>query len=62
MSALPADVEALRLRTRAFIRTEAIPSEPAPGERLTEDKRRELVAAFKVPVHPVSPPASPEAP
>lgn len=47
MSALPADVEALRLRTRAFIRTEAIPSEPAPGERLTEDKRRELVAAAK---------------
>lgn len=47
MNALPAEVEALRLRTRAFIRDVVIPAEPTPGERLTERARRELVASAK---------------
>ncbi|GAA1466589.1 acyl-CoA dehydrogenase family protein [Microbacterium thalassium] len=37
-----AELEDLRLATRAFIRTEVIPAEPRPGERLDPQVRREL--------------------
>lgn len=41
-SALPTDIEELRLQTREFIRTVVLPAEPAPGERLDDDTRRRL--------------------
>lgn len=47
MSALPAEIEDLRLRTRAFIRDVVIPAEPRPGHRLTEEARAPLMAAAK---------------
>lgn len=39
MSALPAEVEALRLRIRAFIRETVIPAEPKPGVSLRRNER-----------------------
>lgn len=47
MTALPHHVEELRKRTREFIRSTVIPSEPAPGERLDPAVRAELQAAAK---------------
>lgn len=44
---LPPAVEDLRLRTRAFIRDEVIPREPAPGERLAQETRDDLMAAAR---------------
>ena len=41
-SLLPPDVEDLRQRTRAFIRTTVIPREPRPGERMPQETRDEL--------------------
>ncbi|MEU6133762.1 acyl-CoA dehydrogenase family protein [Nocardioides sp. NPDC047086] len=46
-AALPAEVEDLRVRTRAFIREIVIPREPAPGERMPQDVRDELMAAAR---------------
>lgn len=47
MSILPAEIEDLRVRTRAFIRDFVIPAEPRPGERLTTELRSTLMAAAK---------------
>ncbi|SIN75270.1 acyl-CoA dehydrogenase family protein [Agromyces cerinus] len=47
MSAPAQDVEALRLRTRDFIRDVVIPAEPGPDVRLSEELRDALMAAAK---------------
>ncbi|MDN3481072.1 acyl-CoA dehydrogenase family protein [Arthrobacter sp. APC 3897] len=47
MNTLPPDIEDLRLRTRDFIRSVVIPSEPSPGERLQESERDRLQAAAR---------------
>ncbi len=47
MSTLPPEFEGLRQRTRAFIRDVVVPAEPAPGVRLSEETRTELMAAAK---------------
>lgn len=44
---LPPEIADLVARTRAFIRDVVIPAEPAPGERLPDDLRRELQAKAK---------------
>jgi acyl-CoA dehydrogenase len=44
---LPADIEALRVRTREFIRSTVIPAEPRPGKRLEQGTRDRLQAAAK---------------
>lgn len=44
---LPAEIEDLRLRTRRFIREEVIDREPAPGDRMSQQTRSELMAAAK---------------
>lgn len=46
-SLLPPEVEALRLRTRDFIRSTVVPAEPAPGQRLAAETRAKLQAAAK---------------
>lgn len=48
MTALPTEVEELRLRTRTFIREVVIPAEPRPGVYLDEEVRLELQAKAKV--------------
>ncbi|HSP52389.1 MAG TPA: acyl-CoA dehydrogenase family protein [Cryobacterium sp.] len=47
MSTLTPELEALRLRTRAFIRDVVIPAEPGPNVGLSEDLRATLMAAAK---------------
>jgi acyl-CoA dehydrogenase len=47
MTAHTPELEALRVRTRDFIRTVVVPAEPGPGERLSEDLRATLMAAAK---------------
>jgi len=47
MSALPAEIEELRLRTRDFIRNTVVPAEPGPNLRLSEELRASLMAAAK---------------
>lgn len=47
MSTLTPELEALRLRTRHFIRTVVIPAEPGPNVGLSEDLRATLMAAAK---------------
>lgn len=47
MSALPPEVEALRARTRDFIRNVVVPAEPGPDVRLSEELRATLMAAAK---------------
>lgn len=47
MSALPPEWEALRVRTRDFIRTVVVPVEPGPDLRLSEELRATLMAAAK---------------
>ena len=42
MTALPTEVEELRLRTRTFIREVVIPAEPRPGVYVDEEVRLEL--------------------
>lgn len=42
MTALPADVEALRVKTREFVRAELIAYEPRPGDRLAPELRLHL--------------------
>lgn len=44
---LPEPFEALRLRTREFIRTVVIPAEPKPGTTLDHDTRLDLMAQAK---------------
>ncbi|MSZ87203.1 MAG: acyl-CoA dehydrogenase, partial [Actinobacteria bacterium] len=44
---LPEEVEELRIRTRAFIRTVIMEAEPAPGHHLTRAKLVELQVAAK---------------
>lgn len=41
------ELEALRQRTRAFIRDVVIPAEPKPGTSLTDERRRELMQLAK---------------
>ncbi|WP_375384248.1 acyl-CoA dehydrogenase family protein [uncultured Microbacterium sp.] len=41
------DFDALRTRTREFIRQVVVPSEPRPGQRLDSDTRRQLQTAAK---------------
>ena len=43
----PSELEDLRLRTRAFIRSIVVPLEPAPGERLDQATRDQLQAEAK---------------
>ncbi|GAB3126656.1 acyl-CoA dehydrogenase family protein [Glaciibacter psychrotolerans] len=47
MSGTPPEWEALRARTREFIRTVVVPAEPALGERLTEEMRASLMQAAR---------------
>ncbi|MGO4102570.1 acyl-CoA dehydrogenase family protein [Leifsonia sp. YAF41] len=47
MSTLTPEWEALRVRTRDFIRTVVVPAEPGPDERLSEELRATLMAAAK---------------
>lgn len=47
MSQLPADIEDLRLRTRAFIREVVIPAEPKPGTTLAHADRIVLMEQAK---------------
>lgn len=47
MTALPPDVEALRVRTRDFIREIVIPAEPRPGVYLAEEVLSDLQAQAK---------------
>ena len=46
-TALPAEIEELRQRTRAFIRGTVIEREPEPGERMPQRTREELMAEAK---------------
>lgn len=41
------ELEALRLRTRTFIREQVMPAEPAPGDRLAREQRLRLQAAAR---------------
>lgn len=45
--AWPAEVEELRLRTRAFVREVVLPQEPVPGERMTRETRESLRSAAR---------------
>lgn len=47
MSTLTPELEALRVRTREFIRTVVVPAEPGPNVRLSEELRATLMAAAK---------------
>lgn len=47
MTITTAELEALRQRTRAFIREVVIPAEPKPGTSLSDERRRELMQLAK---------------